>query len=567
VRAFACFLLAAITTAGLASAAPNGVPARIMTLGSWRTHDPVEPVRGAQPWTPADVAGFLGLYPTAYMDLGYRDGYPAGNRYWRDKGLQVNQLQALLAQQAVPDALPRICITERPDIMTKQIHEGGCDPSQGGGGCAWEGDMDGEFGEAETVVTHSGVASRGRADGLDDDTAHWEAALWRSRLLVLRPGAPGEERRRIVASSSDSLRVDPAWTRSPAEGDAYEIRGSFDPRWIQRVPRAAHEATVRDLWAARRNVCGAPSAPKACRPAAEPLDPFDPANRRAWPDWIDAEAIRALATPATVPALYGPVFDAAAPGGEKRDGAPWTDPYFSVSSVAMDVRDPAYRDWRIRHLMYKLRDYGLAVGEPACIVLAYKPGWYTHYDEAARGPSGDVCSVPGSALWTGPAHVCPDGSAPGGPLAAGLYGPGEYERSVNAYIRETIAKLAEKGWSQLRIILVERPTFTNEKWAILDDDVRRSPAVIGEWQNPIEPNLAELRGRPRPGGDPLATPPAEPPPAQGGGPSGSPAPGASGSGGSAPARAGAPEAPRTGGFVTRSSGQGGGGVVEPPSNR
>lgn len=561
VRRFACCLLASLASlvaAGAAAAAPNGAPARISTLGSWRTHDPAEPVHGAQRWTPADVAGFLALYPTAYMDLGYRDAAPAGNRYWRDKGREVDQLQALLAEQAVPDGLGRICVTDRPDIHAKLIHEGGCEPSEGGEGCSWEGDMDGTFGEAETVVTHSGVASRGQANRLEDDTAHWEAALWRSRLLVLRPGAPDEERRRITASGSDTLTVASDWTRPPAPGDAYEIRGSFDPRWIQRVPRAVHEAAVREHWTAQRNVCGRPGAARPCPPAAEPLDPFALASRRAWPDWLDAEAIRALATPATVPALYGPVRDATLPDDEKRESAPWTDPFFRVSSVVMDVRDPAYRDWRIRYLMYKLRDYGLAPGEPTCIVLTYKPGWYTYYDEAARGPSGDVCAIAGSKLWTGPAHVCADGSAPGGPLVSGLYGPGEYERSINAYIREMIAKLAERGWTGLRIIMNERPTFTSAKWAILDDDVRRSPAVIGEWQGPIEPKLAELRGRPGGAPAPPAAPPPEPPTA---GDGGSPAAGASGGGGPAGGADG-------GGFVTRAPGSGGaGGTVEPQGGR
>jgi hypothetical protein len=575
VRAIASLVLCASLVAAAApvAATPDGTPVRIQTLGSWRTHDPSIPIAGAEPWTPADVAGFMALYPTAYLDLGVRDAQPPGNRYWLDKGREVDQLQALVGGEG-RDALSRICVTERPDVQTKMLRERSCDPSAGGGGCDWEGDMDGAHGESERVLKHAGIASGGEADRVSDRTASWQAARWRHRLLVLRPGGASEERRRIVASGASSLTVEPAWEQPPSAGDRYEIRGSFDPRWVKRVPRAAHEATVRELWTARRNVCGSPGAPRPCRGPAEPLDPFHPANRRAWGGWIDRAAIEALATPSAVPALYGPVQDAAhGPGDRDRT---WTDPFFEVSTVVMDLADPAYRDWRIRYLMYKLEDYGLARGEPACINLTYKPGWYTHYDEATRGPSGDACAVPKSGLWTGPAHVCRDGTGPGGPFVAGLYGPGEYERAVNSYIRELIARLREAGWSQLRILLVERPTFTPALWTILDDDVRRHPAVIGEWLGPIDPKLAQLRNRPAPDREqaaapppaqapnappptpaPPAAPPAESPPTTGAG-------GASPPGPDAPAPA--TDTPRPRGSVTSSRGGGGaGGVIEPPS--
>jgi hypothetical protein len=509
-RAFASVVVVVVVCLGpvVASATPNGAPTRVQTLGSWRVHDPSAPDRGFEPWSPEDVAGFLTLHPSAFMDLGYRDGYAAGNAAWRAKGREVDQLQALLAQET-PEGLGRICMTERPDMLSKRAR-GACEIAQGGGGCDWEGDMDGEFGEQEAIVKHAGIASAGAERTLVDDDETWTGAMWQHRLLVLRPGRAAEERRRIVRHDRTTLEVDAPWTLPPRAGERYEIRGSFDPRWVQRVPRAVHEKTVRDLWSRLRNVCGTRSAPRACNSPAEPLDPFHVANQRSWASTPDRDAIEALVTDVSVPALYGGVGNAVVPGGPP---SAWSDPYFRVTSVVMDVSDPAYRAWRIRYAMYKLRDYGLAPGEPACINLTYKPGWYVHYDEESQGPSGDFCAVPGSGLWTGPAHVCRDGSAPGGPLVGGLYGPGEYEDAINAYIRELLAALAENGWEHVRIMTTERPSYTAAKWTILDPDVREHPALIGEWMGSIEPRRSELAGRPRPGGSP---PPAEepaPPPA------------------------------------------------------
>lgn len=482
-------MLCVLAAAATAAAAPDGNPVRIETLGNWRTHDPVYPASGAEPWTPADVAGFLARHPNALMELGYRDGYPAGDRYWLEKGREVDQLQALLVAQGI-DGLDRICVTERPDVLARMVRPGGCGADTYGGGCDWEGDMDGSFGELEQVVKHAGVVSGGSETGLEDRNASWSPATWRHRLLVLRPGRADEERRRISANGSATLEVTPPWTQVPSAGERYEIRGSFDPAWVKSVPRAVHERVVRELWTNRRNVCGPREAPTACPSPAEPLDPLHPANRRSWPNSLDRNAIMALATPSSVPAIYGSVADPASPEAVARHGR--TDPHLAVAAVVMDVADPAYREWRIRYLMYKLQDYGISPGEPACISLAYKPGWYTHYDETSRGPSGDRCAVSGSGLWTGPAHVCSDGSAPGGPMASGLYGPGQYERAINAYIRELIATLADSGWSKLKIMTVERPTFTVGRWSILDEDVRRHPVVLGEWAGAIEPMLAEL---------------------------------------------------------------------------
>ncbi len=504
--ATALVLVAALGAPSLGGASRSGAPTRIETLGSWRTHDPGEPDPGAEPWTPADVAGLLELHPAAYMDLGYRDGYPPGNGAWREKGRQVEALQAILASE-MPAARSRICVTERPDMLFRASPRSVCSFERGGGGCDWEGDMDGEFGEQERAVKHAGSASAGGERTLEDRTATWELATWERRLLVLRPGRVTEEHRRVVRNTATTLEVETAWATPPSPGDRYEIRGSFAPVWVKRVSRAAHETTVRDLWTRQRMVCGAPNAPRACRPPAEPLDPFHPANHRSWPASRDRAAFEALATTTSVPALYGGVRNTASPGLPG-----WSDPYFQSAAVVMNVADADYREWRIRYLMYKLRDHGIQPGEPACISLTYKPGWYTYYDERTYGPSGDACAVPGSGLWTGPAHVCRDRSAKGGPLHAGLYGPGEYERAINSYIRELIARLGAQGWTELRIITTERPRFTAGVWSILDEDVRQHPSVIGEWMGPIEPSLAQLRSRLPSTPVPPATPGLSPPP-------------------------------------------------------
>ncbi len=360
--------------------------------------------------------------------------------------------------------------------------------------------MDGEFGEAETIVKRAGRATAATETSLTDARGDWKNDFWRHRLLVLRPG-PGEERRRIVANTATALSVDSAWRQPPRPGDRYEIRGSFDPAWVKRVPRSAHQETVQRLWEQQRNVCGPRGAGAPCNPAAEPLDPLNPANQRAWPGWIDRAAIEALATPTEVPALYGPIYD-----GVSNSDAPsaWLDPYFRISAVVMNLADPAYREWRIRYLMYKLRDHGLSPGAPTCVTLGYKPGWYTFYDEAELGPSPNVCATPGSNLWTGPAHVCTGGAAEGGPFVSGLYERGEYEGAFNAYIRETLTRLAQSGWTDLRIITMEGAPFRGQAWSILADDVRRSPKLLGVWGGALDPPLSlldEVAADPTPVGD------------------------------------------------------------------
>ena len=507
-------LLVLVALAPVATATTDGRPQRIKTIGSWRQHDPVAPqYPNAERWTPRDVVGFLSRFPDSVMDGGYLDGFPPGDTQWRKVGALIGEARTIAGAQGVPFE-GRMCVTERPDVMLRSALTNSCNPQIGGGGCDWEGDMDGEFGEAETVVKHAGRATAATETSLADAHVDWTNDFWRHRLLVLRPG-PGEERRRIVGNTATALSVDSAWLHAPRPGDRYEIRGSFDPAWVQRVSRSAHEETVQRLWAQQRNVCGRRGAGTACKAAAEPLDPLNPANQRAWPNWIDRAAIAALATPTEVPALYGPIID-----GVSKSDAPsvWLDPYFSVSAVVMNVADPAYREWRIRYLMYKLRDHALSPGAPACVLLTYKPGWYTFRDEAELGASPDACATPGSNLWTGPAHICTNGSAWGGPFVAGLYQRGEFEGALNAYVREALTRLAQRGWTDVRLITTERPNFGGQTWSILADDVRRNTKLLGEWDSALDPPLSLLNAvaadpKPAPPGDPNPATPARPKPA------------------------------------------------------
>jgi hypothetical protein len=483
-------------------------PPAIPSIGSWRHHDPREPIRGREPWSPSDVVSLLERHPEAFLDIGAYDALPAGTRSAHQRGGDVNQAQAIATARGV-DVASRMCLPFRFDLHSRPADDvDDCHPQGGGGGCDWEGDMDGSFGEQETVVKLSGVASGGSETRLEDAQASWLPGIWHHRLLVLRPGTAEEERRRVVENGDAFLRVDRSWLRAPAAGDAYQIRGSFDPAWVMQIPRSVHEASVRRFWAEKRNVC--PGG--ACRPPAEPLDPFDPANHRSWQPWRNRKVIESLRTDTSVPAMYGWVFDQ----GVK--DAVWEDPYFGYTSVLTDARNPSYRAWSIRYLMYKLQDHGIDPGEPACLMLAYKPGFHTWYDEPSYGPSSHSCSLPGTHVWVGPAFVCDTPDALGGPFDPTPYGRGEYEKAVNDYIREMIATLGSRGYGDLRIVTVERPAFRHEFWSILAGDVRTDREIWGEWGASLEPKLAEIApppgGGPAPAAAPTAGAPVAPRPAE-----------------------------------------------------
>lgn len=538
-------LVVSFLFAAQAVAAPGGEPGFVPSVGNWRIHDAREPAPGAEPWPVPIAAGLLERHPDAVLDLGYRDGQPPGNRYWLEKGAETDELQAFAADAGIP-VDGRLCVTERPDVITRfNESEGSCSPRSGGVGCDWEGDMDGSFRETESVSKLDGVASGGSDTALYDAAATWGESAYRHRLLVIRPGTADEERRRIVAHGRGELAVDRAWIDAPKAGDAYEIRGSFDPAWLKRIPSATHRATVQRFWQGLRSVCG-PDA--ACEPPAEPLDPFDPGNRRSWPRWFDREAITSLVTPSSVPVLYGLVADE---GTSRRY---WEDPFFQLSAVVADLADPAYRAWRVRYALYKLRDYGIDPGERACLIVAYKPGWHAYWNEAENGPGNEACSVSGTNSWTGPAHVCSDGSSPGGPFAPSPYGAGEFEAGLNAYLRELVRVLEANGHPDPRIITVERPRYTRRVWSLLEADVRHMSALEGEWAGALEPSVAELGERSTPGGGGESAPV--------GGGSGTPSSG----GTTSPGGSGSPQAGGSSGLPTSGgSGDPIGGTPAPPT--
>ena len=497
--AFAAWL-GVLAWAIAAQAAPNGVPARPLSIGNWYDHDPVDPVPGDEPWTAADVAGFMALYPDAFFETGYEAAKPPGNKRWRDLGRAVGALRAILAQKGV-DARSRLCVIERPDVLARyRMNVEACAPWRAGGGCDWEGDMDGHWGEAETVVKTSGRATAGSANALVDAKAHLEIDMYVHRILVLRPGAPNEERRRIAQNEAQMFLVDGVWNDPPVAGDAYQVLGSFDTAWIRRVSTTDHQATLQKYWTGARNVCG-PTHDGPCAPPAQPLDPFD--AQRGFESWVDQTAIAALRNTSSVPDLYGYAHDA------DEDPRVLQDPYFRATSVVMDLSNRAYRQWRARYAQYELEDMGFAKSDAVCLLVAYKPGLHTYNDPTANGVKDHPCADPTSHNWIGPSHVCSDGSLYHGPFEGTPYRAGEYETAVSAYFRDLFAGLAAEGWTNVRVISAEAPPYGNTNWSILADDVRRLPGMFGVENGWIEPKLAALAG----GADPSASATDSSPPA------------------------------------------------------
>lgn len=545
----ACVLAALLLGFVADRAHAQGVPTRAMPridqIGEWRAHDPERPEPGYEPWTPTDAARFLARYGEAIFQIDARASYPPGNTFYTRKSAHVADLRTQ-AQEIGTVVDGRLCIGLRPDVLHSfRQGNGGCDVSSGGGGCDWEGDMDGRFGERERVIKVAGRATGGSETELFDATANWWPERWRHRLVVLRPGEWDEEARRVVASDSRRLAVDRPWTRPPRAQDRFEIRGSFDEAWIQRVPRSVHDDTVRRLWYGMRDVC-----PGGCRFPAEPLDPLGSGNRRGWPAPMDREGVFALAKASTVPALYGFVAD-----DHTSDPRRLVDPYFRVSGLVMRIDDPDYRHWKTRYVLYKLRDHGFAPGDTPCIVVSYKPGWHAFYDEATHGPSPEVCAVAGSNLWTGPTHVCQDDHprrlSPGGPFHPTQFRPGRFEAGISAFLLELIATLEQAGYRQPRIITVERPRYRNRYWSVLSEAVIRHPALAGELGRSIEPRLPQ--SQPRPAAPPAAAPGSPPSGELEDADSGPPDPGGAPSGGSLSTPTPAGGTPQPGGGSARAS--------------
>ncbi len=452
-------LLAGVPTAQAQARFNPPVP-RIPLIGDWTRHDPVKPQRGHEPWQAEDVVGFLRLYPNAVVHVGVRQGKPPGflrHTRLRDR---VNEVQQRAAAEGL-DVDKRLCVGWRSDVTQKLVYNNGfCNPTVGGAGCDWEGRMDGRHGEAEAVVKIAGRASGGSTAKLEDRQASWLPHQWAYRLLVLRPGGALEERRRVIGNDRATIEVAAPWQTPPRPGDPYEVRGSFDPAWLLLIPRTAHEATLQRFWVNDRNRCGRDRA-SPCNAPAEPLDPFDSGNTRAWRgSYQDREAM-SKGTATEVPALYGFTRD------EGRVHGVWEDPYPTVSGVLMDVRKRAWRDWNIRALLYTLEDVGFEPGEAPCVYISYKPAFHTWYDESI--PSNHPCHQPGTNMWGGVNHLCHAVRRPGGPFNPTPYRRGEYEAAVNAYLRELTDTLIEHGYADLRILTETSHALPgNRKWAIHD---------------------------------------------------------------------------------------------------
>jgi hypothetical protein len=487
VRRFAFAAFAALCCAFSAHAAPDGIPRQPLSIGNWFDHDPTEPVAGNEPWTPSDVAGFMALYPDAYFEIGYT--LMPGTSKIHTKAAQLDELRAQLAQRGV-DASARLCVVERPDVFPRMLwNSESCAPWRQGGGCDWEASMSGRHGEAETVVKASGRATGGSANAVIDDHAHFQTDLYVHRLLVLRPGSASEERHRVVQNEGQMLVVDGTWSEPPMPGDEYKVLGSFDTAWVRRVSTAAHDAALQRYWTSLRNVCNGP-----CAPPAEPLDPF--VAKRGFEAWIDHDAIGALRTATTVPALYGYIYD-----GDQLAGRQLHDPYFRANTVVMDLSNHAYRVWKAQNLIYVLEDLGFKKDDDVCLLVGYKPGFHTYNDPAVNGVMDHPCADPQSHNWIGPSHVCPKGLIQNGPFHGTPYGPGEFETAISDYFRDLFATTAAQGWNHIRVISAEAPPY-KKSWSDLAADVRHMTGMYGVQGGWIEPKLAVLSNAPP---DPAAT--------------------------------------------------------------
>jgi hypothetical protein len=227
----------------------------------------------------------------------------------------------------------------------------------------------------------------------------------------------------------------------------------FDTDWIMKISRTEHQWSVDHIW-------GGDSS----------KDPWSPEGADLWPKWIDRAAIAQVNTSMRVAALYGSVRD-------RDDSAVSIDYAPKVSGALMDLREPEYRAWSIKKLIADLQVMGVDPGESAVIQYTYKPGWHTYYD----GPkSGDRCFVQHSHMWTGPANPCNGIRPTGGPFARTPYGPGQFEKALNAMLLEMRAGLVAAGLGGVSIMTVERPSFTREKWAILESQIKKAPWLLGD---------------------------------------------------------------------------------------
>ena len=103
---------------GSASAAPDGVPERIKSIGRWSRHDPATLWQGFEPWSPQDAARLLELYQSAFLHLDYNDASPVGMSTVVPVARRVDELQAFAASRGA-DVRGRVCLSDRPDVSLR----------------------------------------------------------------------------------------------------------------------------------------------------------------------------------------------------------------------------------------------------------------------------------------------------------------------------------------------------------------------------------------------------------------------------------------------------------------
>lgn len=233
--------------------------------------------------------------------------------------------------------------------------------------------------------------------------------------------------------------------------------GRFDPAWLARMPSTGWDRLV-DRYYEGQDFCDG--------------------RGHVWGDATDRGAICRANTEERKVVLYG-----------RAD--PRRRRLASVSGVALDLRIPAAREWNARRLLSALVDLGFGPGEPGCVILAYKPGFWSFYDGPEKGRR---CPAEGANSWAG--FETPENAAActGGPLAPTPYGPGEFERAMNEQMRVVFRlleapvpdALRDRGrgggrWGRQAWITTERPETRGRLWWIWEPDVRAR--LVGEMDN------------------------------------------------------------------------------------
>jgi hypothetical protein len=230
----------------------------------------------------------------------------------------------------------------------------------------------------------------------------------------------------------------------------------FDTDWLARIPASLWHSIVRKYYDGQDFCDGA---------------------GHSWGTTTHRRAICAANTPERKVVLYGKTDPA------KRRLA-------DVSGVALDLRIPEAREWNARRLLSTLVDFGFGPGEPGCVILGYKPGLWSHYD----GPdAGQRCPADEANSWSGFETPANAAGCWGGAVMPTPYGPGEFEKAMNAQMR-TVFRLLEAPvpeqiraggtgdrWGRIQFVTTERPETRGRIWWIWEPDVRSR--LLGEMRN------------------------------------------------------------------------------------